>query len=155
MRPQILHQMVHRRLARIIDKTVSEPRKTPHTSNSNNLTARLALLASVTLPPLVAFNQQFQERHGSGKHGCDIRVQRLGPDLVRPVVEVVVADFCGGRLGGWFGPGVGRGVEGCLACVVYQQVYVACFVGDLVDGALEVGVGGCAALDGGYVAVLL
>ena len=67
------------------------------------------------------------------------RVQRLGPDFVRPVVEVVVADFCGGRFGGWFGAGVGRGVEGCLACVVDQQVDVACFLGDLVDGALEVG----------------
>ena len=139
MRPQILHQMVYRRLARIVNKTVSEPRKPSHTSNSNDLTARLALLAGVTLPPLVTFYQQFQERHGSGKHGRDIRVQRLGPDLVRPVVEVVVADFCGGRLGGWFGPGVGRGVEGCLACVVDQQVDVACFLGDLVDGALEVG----------------
>ena len=32
---------------------------------------------------------------------------------------------------------------------------MACFAGDEVDGALEIGVGGCAALDGGYVAVLL
>ena len=156
MRPQILHQMVHRRLARIVNKTVSEPRKPSHTSNSNDLTARLALLAGITtLPPLIPFDQQFQKRHGSGKHGRDIRVQRLGPDLVRPVVEVVVADFCGGRFGGWFGAGVGRGVEGCLACVVNQQVDVACFLGDLVDGALEVGVRGCAALDWDEVAVFL
>jgi hypothetical protein len=102
MRPQVLHQMVHRRLARIVNKTVSEPREPAHTPNGDNLTARLALLS-----PLVAFNQQFQKRHGSGKHGRDIRVQRLGPDLVRPVVEVVVADFCGGRFGGWLGPCVG------------------------------------------------
>ena len=41
------------------------------------------------------------------------------------------------------------GVEGCLAGVVDQEVDVACLGGDAVDGALEVGVGGCAALDGG------
>jgi hypothetical protein len=135
MRPQVLGQMVHRGLARIVNETVGEPRKPSHAADGDDLAARLALLS-----PLVAFDQQFQERHGSGKHGRDIRVQRLGPDFVRPVVEVVVADFCGGRFGGWFGPGVGRGVEGCLACVVDEQVDEACFVGDLVDGALEIGV---------------
>jgi hypothetical protein len=36
-----------------------------------------------------------------------------------------------------------------LAGVVDEEVDVACFGGDLVDCALEVGVGGCAALDGG------
>jgi hypothetical protein len=142
MRPQVLHQMVHRRLARIVNKTVGEPREPAHTPNGDNLTARLALLAGITttLPPLIPFNEQFQERHGSGKHGRNIRVQRLGPDFVRPVVEVVVANFCGGRFGGWLGPCVGGGVESCLAGVVDQQVDVACFVGDVVDGALEVGV---------------
>jgi len=150
MRPQILHQMMHRRLARIVNKTVGEPRKPSHTPNSDDLTARLALLS-----PLVALYQQFQEGHGSGKHGRDVRVERLSPDIVGPIVEVVIADFCGGRFGGWFGAGVGRGVEGCLAGVVDQEVDVACFGGDLVDGALEVGVGGCAALDWDEVAVFL
>jgi hypothetical protein len=75
--------------------------------------------------------------------------------VLRAVVKVVVADFCGGGLSGGFGAGVGRRVEGCLAGVVDEEVDVACFAGDLVDGALEVGVGGCAALDGGYVAVFL
>ena len=150
MRPQVLHQMVHRSLARIVNKTVGEPRESSYTANSDDLTARLALLS-----PLIAFNQQFQERHGSGKHSRDIRVQRLGPDFVRPVVEVVVADFCGGGFGGWFGAGVGRGVVGRLAGVVDEEVDIACFVGDLVDGALEVGVRGCAALDWDEVAVFL
>jgi hypothetical protein len=36
-----------------------------------------------------------------------------------------------------------------LAGVVDEEVDVACFGGDLVDGALQVSVGGCAALDGG------
>jgi hypothetical protein len=71
------------------------------------------------------------------------------------VVEVVVTIICGGGLGCGFGTGVGGGVEGCLAGVVDEEVNVACFLGDLVDGALEVGVRGCAALDGGYVAVFL
>jgi hypothetical protein len=42
-----------------------------------------------------------------------------------------------------------------LAGVVDQQVDVACFVRDVVDGALEVGVRGCAALDWDEVAVFL
>jgi hypothetical protein len=147
--------MMHRSLASIIDETVSEPREPSHTANSNDLTARLALLAGITLSPFVAFNQQFQESHGSGKHGRDIRIQSLGPDFVRPVVEVVVADFCGGRFGSWFGPCIGRGVEGRLAGVVDEQVNEACFAGDLVDGALEVGVRGCAALNWDEVAVFL
>lgn len=160
MRPQVLHQMVHRRLARVINKTVGEPREPSHAANRNDLAARLALLAgglapALALPPLVALDEQFQERHGSGKHGRDVRVQRLGPDAVRPVVKVVIADFCGGRFGCWFGAGVGRGVEGCLAGVVDQEVDVACFCGDVVDGALEVGVRGCAALDWDEVAVFL
>lgn len=151
MRPQILHQMVHRRLTRIVNKTVRKPRQPAHTANRDNLAARL----STPFPALVAFHKQFEESHRGGKHGCDVSLEGVGPELRRAVVEVVVADFLGGALWGGFGAGIGRGVEGCLAGVVDEEVDVACFGGDLVDGALEVGVGGCAALDGGNVTMLL
>lgn len=42
-----------------------------------------------------------------------------------------------------------------MAGVVDEEVDVACLAGDEVDGALEVGVRRCAALDGGDVVVLL
>ena len=151
MRSQILHQMVHRRFARIVNKTIRKPRQSAHAPDRDDLAAGFAGAFSA----LVAFDAQFEEGHGSGKHDGDVGLEGVGPELRGPVVEVVVADFCDGRLGGWFGASVGRGVEGCLACVVYQQVYVACFFGDLVDGALEVGVRGCAALDWDEVAVFL
>jgi hypothetical protein len=98
---------------------------------------------------LVAFDEELEESHGSGEHGCDVGLEGVGPQLRGAVVEVVVADFLRGGLRCGFGAGVGRGVEGCLARVVDEEVDVACFGGDLVDCALEVGVGGCAALDGG------
>ena len=145
MRPQILHQMVHRRLTRIVNETIRKPRQPAHTPNRDDLTARFA----TAFAALVAFDEELEKRHGSGEHGRDVGLEGVGPELRRAVVEVVVADFCSGAVGGGFGAGVGRGVEGCLAGVVDEEVDVACFGGDLVDGALEVGVGGCAALDGG------
>lgn len=114
MRTQILHQMMHCRFAGVVDKTIREPRQPAHTPNRNDLTTRPA----GALSPLVAFDQQFEESHGSGKHGGDVGFQRVGPELLGPVVEVVVADFCGGGVCGGFGAGVGRGVEGRLAGVV-------------------------------------
>ena len=151
MRSQILHQMVHRRFARIVNKTIRKPRQSAHAPDRDDLAAGFAGAFSA----LVAFDEQFEEGHGSGKHGGDVGLEGVGPELRGPVVEVVVADFLGGGLRGGFGAGVGRGVEGCLAGVVDEEVDVACFARDLVDGALEVGVGGCAALDGGQVVVLL
>lgn len=113
MRPQILHQMVHSRLARIVDKTVREPRQATHTADGDDLAARPAGFAA-----LVAFDQQFEERHGSGEDGRDVGFQRVGPELLRAVVEVVVADFGCRGFGRGFGVGVGRGIEGRLPGVV-------------------------------------
>jgi hypothetical protein len=136
--------MVHCRLTRIVNKTVSEPRQPAHAPNRDNLTARFATPFSA----LIAFDEEFEKSHGGGEHGGDIGLEGVGPELLGPVVEVVVADFlCRGFRSG-FGAGIGRGVEGCLAGVVDEEVDVARFGSDLVDGALEVGVGGCAALDG-------
>lgn len=143
--------MVHRRFTSIIDKTISEPRQSAHTPNRHDLAAGFPR----TFSALVAFDEEFEEGHGGGEHGGDVGLEGVGPELRGPVVEVVVADFLRGALRGGFGAGVGGGVEGCLAGVVDEEVDVACFGSDEVDGALEVGVGGCAALDGGDVAVLL
>ena len=106
--------MVHRRLASIIDVTVSKPRQPAHTADGDDLTARLA----AALSPLVALNKQFEERHGSGEDGGDVGFERLGPELRRAIVEVVVSDFCCGGFCGRFGTGIGGGVEGCLPGVV-------------------------------------
>ena len=151
MRAQILHQMVHRRLAGIVDETISESRQSAHAANRHDLAARSAGAYSA----LVAFDEQLEESHGGGEHGGDVGLEGVGPELLRAVVEVVVAYFLRGALRGGFGAGVGGGVEGRLAGVVDEEVDVACFAGDEVDGALEVGVRGCAALDGGDVVVLL
>ena len=75
VRAQILHQVVHRRLASVVDITVRKPRQPAHTSNRHDLTARLA----TSFTPLVAFNKQFKERHGSGEDGCDVGFKRVGP----------------------------------------------------------------------------
>jgi hypothetical protein len=145
MRPQILHQMVHRRLTSIVNKTVRKPRQPTHAANRDDLTAGLPRAFST----LVAFDEQFEESHGGGEDGGDVGLEGVGPELRRAVVEVIIADFLRRGFRGGFGTGVGRGVEGCLAGVVDEEVDVACFGGDLVDGALQVSVGGCAALDGG------
>ena len=143
--------MVHRRLAGIVNETISESRESAHAPDRHDLAARFAR----AFPALVAFDEQLEEGHGRGEDGGDVGLEGVGPELLRAVVEVVVADFLRGALRGGFGAGVGGGVEGCLAGVVDEEVDVACFARDEVDGALEVGVRGCAALDGCYVAVLL
>ena len=145
MRSQILHQMVNRRFARIVNKTIREPRESAHAANRDDLAARLP----TPLSALIAFHKQFEKRHGGRKHRGDVGLEGVGPELRRAVVEVIIADFLRRGFRGGFGTGVGRGVEGCLAGVVDEEVDVACFGGDLVDGALQVSVGGCAALDGG------
>jgi hypothetical protein len=89
MRPQILHQMVHRRLTRIVNKTIRKPRQPAHAPNRYNLTARL----STPFSALVAFDEQLEESHRGGEHGGDVGLEGVGPELLRAVVEVVVADF--------------------------------------------------------------
>lgn len=143
--------MMHSSLASIIDETVSEPRQPAHTADSDDLAARFAS----ALPALVTCYKQFEESHGSGEDGGDVGLERVSPELLGPVVEVVVSDLLGGGFGGGLGAGVGGGVEGRLAGVVDEEVDVACFLGDLVDGTLQVVVRGCAALDGDEVAVFL
>jgi hypothetical protein len=137
--------------AGIVDETVSESRDAADTTDRDNLAGRLAASFSA----LVAFEEQFKESHGSGEDGGDICFKSLGPEFLRAVVEVVVTNFCGGRFGRRFRTGVWRRVESGLAGVIDEEVDVACFLGDFVDGALEVGVRGCAALDGDQVSVFL
>lgn len=113
VRPQVLHQVVHCRFAGVVDEAVRVPRQSAHAADGHDLAARLA-----RGPALVAFGEEFEECHAGCENGCDVCFQRRGPEAGGPVVEVVVADFGGGGFGGWFGPGVGRAVEGCLARVV-------------------------------------
>lgn len=123
---------MHRRLTSIINKTIREPRQPAHTPNRHDLTARFP----TPFPTLVAFDEELEESHGRGEDGGDVGLEGVGPELLRAIVEVVVADFCGGGFWGGFGAGVGGGIKGCLPGVVDEEVDVACFGCDLVDGAL-------------------
>ena len=96
--PQILHQVMHARLTRIIHKTRRRLRQPRLHCDGDNLTRRAAARAAAI--PLV---QQLQERHRGLEHGRDVRLQRVVPDGGGAVVEEVVRISATGASG--FGMG--------------------------------------------------
>ena len=137
-------------LRSIVDKRISEPRQPTRASDGNDLALRQVLRS-----PLVARIQQFQERHRSGEYRCYIRLQRVSPERIRSVVEIVITPFRHGRLCIRLWTCIGAAVEGRLAGVVDQQINVSGVFSDEVNRLLQIIVRGSAPLNGYDVAVFL
>jgi len=133
MRAQILHHVVHRRLACIVHEAWCEPREPTNASNRDDLTRWLALFTS-----LVASVEQLKEGYARGEDRCHIRFERVHPYVHWPIVEVVLSELCYSRLRTWQWASVWRLVDGCHAGIVDKQINVSGVLSDLVHDPLEI-----------------
>lgn len=99
--------------------------------------------------------KQLEKGYRSSKNRSNIRFQRISPQRLRSIIEIIITNLRYRRLLCRLWSSVWTAVEGRHASIVYEYVYVACFFGDGVDCSLEIFVGCCATLNGDDVAVLL
>ena len=150
VRSKVLHKVVDRSLAGVVDKAWCESGEPTNAPKRDDLARGLAFLTA-----FIASIKELQECH-AGREDCrHIRFERCHPDIHGPIVEVVVAELRDGALRSWQGSCVGRLVNGGHPGIVDEKVNVSGLACDLVHYPLEILVRCRATLYRDDIAVLL
>ena len=118
---------------RIVNKIRASAKESSCASHSNNLTPYLT--SPINVISFIRSIQELQKRKSCHHYRCVIQVQNSGVIFCGERGEEVVPYFGDGGCFSWLRLGSWRG----HASVADQHIDTAAFLGDLVDGGLELG----------------